>query len=120
MSLMVEDFTIGSASIDNVILRPGINKLPLKATTDMNVLMDNMMEIVKAQPDFEKSGILTIKTIGNTTSFNGQRIPYYEKVLNSLVLTNKMAIEDLMEGAEPGGNSTLALRSMAKKMKWLL
>lgn len=84
---MVENFTIGSAIIDNLVLAPGKTTRPMRATVNMLELMKNMDSIREAQPLLLFEG-LVIKAIGQKTTFNGHRITYYEEVLKNMVLTS--------------------------------
>ncbi|RDW60250.1 hypothetical protein BP5796_11856 [Coleophoma crateriformis] len=104
MNLAIGNVSIGIASIDNVVLQPGNNPLPLRATISLAAIAANIQQISIEQPALATDGILAINATGNTTTFNGERLMYFERVLNPVVLTTTVPVQQLLGG----GGSTSA------------
>ncbi|RDW84320.1 hypothetical protein BP6252_01910 [Coleophoma cylindrospora] len=109
MNLAIGNVSIGNASIDNVVLQPGNNPLPLRATISLAAIAANIQQISKEQPALATNGILAINATGNTTTFNGERLMYFERVLNPVVLTTTVPVQQLLGGG--GSTSTTASTS---------
>lgn len=103
MNLVIGNITIGSAAIDNLVLAPGNNALPLRATISLATIAANLQQIVKQQPALTTNGTLAINATGNTTTYNGQRLTYFERVLNPVVLTATVPVQQLLSGGGGGG-----------------
>jgi hypothetical protein len=104
--------TLGQARINNVILAPGNNTLPLTATLDIKTAIRNLPIILAAQSDALKSGNIEISASGNSTIYDGVHIPYYEDVLNSIILPAKIPLmQILMDSTESLSRSNPGLIS---------
>lgn len=116
LTLQVENFTIGNATIDNMFLVPGANNLPLRATVDLTVITSNLAAIAAAQPSFTSNGTLAIKALSRTVTFNGQRLPFYEQALAPVVLTSFVNVQKLLAGGQSTNASTKATAPLAARM----
>ena len=94
--MIVGGIIIGSGRINNVVLTPGNNSLPIRATVDIKTAIQNLPALFVSQVDALKSGNIEISASGNSTVCNGQHIPYYEAVLNNLMLTTEMPLVQIL------------------------
>jgi hypothetical protein len=112
VNMIVGGIIIGEGRINNIVLVPGNNTIPIRATVDLKTCIDNLSTLLTSEAKALTSGNVVISASGNSTIFNGQHIPYYENVLNNLVLTGEMpliqiildSLENLLGGS---GNNTI-------------
>ena len=94
LSMSVAGLPIGYSTLPNLVLRPGNNTVPMLAVTNQTAVVGLIFE------SQYKSGILPIDIVGNTTSYNGQDLPYYEAALKE----NKLTIHlDVIKALEEAG-----------------
>lgn len=94
--MIVGGLNIGSGRLYNVVLHPGNNTVAIKATVDIKAAIQNLPTILLSQSNALKSGNLEVSASGNSTICNGQHIPYYEAVLNKLVVTADLPVVQLL------------------------
>jgi len=94
--MIIGGIIVGQGYIDNVLLVPGNNTVPIRATLDMKTVIMNLPAILTAEGDALKSGNVAISASGNSTTYNGQHIVYYEQVLNNLVVTGQVPIFQIL------------------------
>jgi hypothetical protein len=99
------DLLIGEGRLYNVTLRPGHNKVPIRATLDVPTVLSNLPEVLQSQAQALSSGNLRIGASGNSTICYGKHIPYYEKVLNGLHLSTDVPIVQILKGFLKGSFS---------------
>ncbi|KAK1145242.1 hypothetical protein N8T08_004395 [Aspergillus melleus] len=87
-----QDLLLGEALIQNVILKPGNNTVALSGRLDIRTVLQNLSKIVAAQREAILKGEIELSAQGNKTVYDGQRIPYFERVLNNLKLTARVPI----------------------------
>ncbi|KAI9804024.1 MAG: hypothetical protein M1833_000305 [Piccolia ochrophora] len=75
MDLLVEDEVIGTSTIENLILKPGNNTVPMRSKTETT----KVLMLLPKYPD----GLLPIDIKTNSTIYNGQHLTYYEEALRS-------------------------------------
>ncbi|KAJ5403185.1 hypothetical protein N7509_003056 [Penicillium cosmopolitanum] len=111
LNLKTSDLVIGQATILDVLLRPGNNKVSLRGTLDINTVLDNLEVIMEAQSDALKDGDIELSASGNSTMYNGIHISYYEEILSNLTLTTRVSIlgvlGDTVQGLLDNNNSSL-------------
>jgi hypothetical protein len=110
LNMIVGGVTIGHGFLDNVVLSPGNNTLPIRATVDLKTLIQNLPTILAAESNSLTNGNILISASGNSSVYNGLHIPYYEAVLNNLFLTGEMPIIKLLIDSLQqylGSNNTL-------------
>lgn len=112
LNLKSAGITLGQATIDNVVLKPGNNSVALRGELDIDTMIDNLSEIISAQRSALLSGDLQLEASGNSTVYNGVHIDYFEEVLNNLTLTARVPIlqvlGDTLQGLlDDDNNSTL-------------
>jgi hypothetical protein len=110
--MLVGDVIVGQGYLQNVVLVPGNNTLPIRAIFDLKTAIQNLPAILAAESGALADGNLRISASGNSTVVNGLHIPYYEAVLNSLVVTGEIPVAKLLVGSLQNllggsGNNTL-------------
>lgn len=112
LNMQLGPSTLGLGYLSNVVLAPGNNSVPIRATLSIPTLLADLPAIIgsTSQQAALKTGNLAIGATGNATVMNGQHIGYYESVLNKLQLEGQMPIVQLLEDSVEtflGSNSTL-------------
>ncbi|KAE8381650.1 hypothetical protein BDV26DRAFT_278645 [Aspergillus bertholletiae] len=92
LDLKTANIVVGQGYLDNVVLSPGNNTMPLRATLSIKTVLENLVDILGAQATALMNGKLEISASGNSTVYNGKHIPYFEEVLNNLTLTAQVPI----------------------------
>lgn len=64
---------IGNSTIDNFILKPGKNLLPMNAIIDTSLALGSV----------DKQGMVNMIIVGQTSVYNGVHLPYYVCLTNS-------------------------------------
>ncbi|ELR05649.1 hypothetical protein GMDG_07492 [Pseudogymnoascus destructans 20631-21] len=77
---------IGNSTIDNFVLKPGQNLLPMNAIVDTALALGNV----------GKQGMVNMIIVGHTAVYNGVHLPYYESVLQSHTLTLAVNLQSLL------------------------
>lgn len=99
--------------IDNVVLTPGNNTVSLRGSVSIEKILQNLATIIEAEKDAILGGNIALSASGNSTVYNGAHIPYYEEVLNNLVITAQVSIvsliTDTIGGLVQGNSSSIAL-----------
>jgi hypothetical protein len=110
LNMIVGGVVIGQGRINNVLLAPGNNTVALSATVDLKTAIENLPRLLQAETKSLVNGNVVVSASGNSTIFNGVHIPYYEQVLNNLVITGEVPlIQILVDSLDMalGPNSTL-------------
>jgi hypothetical protein len=94
--MIVGGIVVGQGRISNVLLTPGNNSIPIRATLDIKTAIENLPVIFASQVNALKNGNVEISASGNSTIYNGKHIDYYETVLNKLVVTGQVPIIQLL------------------------
>jgi hypothetical protein len=108
--MIVGNLTVGQGRLQNVLLVPGNNTLPIRATFDIKTAFQNLPALLAAESGALTNGNVLISASGNSTIYNGLHIPYYENILNNLVVTGEVPLVKLLVGSLQnllGGNNTL-------------
>ncbi|GES56847.1 hypothetical protein ATEIFO6365_0001005300 [Aspergillus terreus] len=98
LNLKIGDVILGNGTIDNVLLRPGNNTVPLRGIHDIQKAIGNLGTILSAETDALSHGNLMLAASGHSTIYNGLHIPYFEKVLNNLTVTADVPILKVLFG----------------------
>lgn len=102
---------MGEALIQNVVLKPGNNSVALSGRLEIRKVLQNLPEIIEAQREAILNGEIELSAKGNKTIYDGQHIPYFERVLNNLTLTTRVPIikvlMDTLQGLGNGNGSLL-------------
>jgi hypothetical protein len=90
--MIIGNITMGQGRIDNVFLVPGDNTVPIRATFNLKTAIQHLGVILQAESDALTKGNVVISASGNSTVYNGVHIPYYEAILNNVVLTGEVPL----------------------------
>ncbi|OBT88356.1 hypothetical protein VE02_02281 [Pseudogymnoascus sp. 03VT05] len=77
---------IGNSTIDNFVLKPGQNLLPMNAIVDTALALGSV----------DKQGMVNMIIVGQTAVYNGVHLPYYEAALKSHTLTLAVDLQSLL------------------------
>lgn len=83
MDLSTNDTFLGQSTINNLVLKPGNNTVPMLSTLDQ----DKLLGLLGQLPEGTYTIPLTI--VGNSSVYDGQDIPYFTAAL----LENTMHID---------------------------
>ncbi|KFY44966.1 hypothetical protein V494_01219 [Pseudogymnoascus sp. VKM F-4513 (FW-928)] len=96
LNIIVGGMILGNATMKNVYLVPGNNTVPARGILNLKMAIQNLPAILASQTGALTKGNIEMSASGNSTIYNGQHIPYFEKVLNSLLLTTQMPILSIL------------------------
>ncbi|KFZ13387.1 hypothetical protein V502_06637 [Pseudogymnoascus sp. VKM F-4520 (FW-2644)] len=77
---------IGNSTIENFVLKPGENLLPMKSTVDTALALGSV----------DDKGMVNMIIVGQTAVYNGVHLPYYETALKSHTLTLAVNLQSLL------------------------
>ncbi|KFY16443.1 hypothetical protein V492_01329 [Pseudogymnoascus sp. VKM F-4246] len=77
---------IGNSTIENFVLKPGQNLLPMEAIVDTALALGSV----------DKQGMVNMIIVGQTAVYNGVHLPYYEAALKSHTLTLAVDLQSLL------------------------
>ncbi|KAI6708416.1 hypothetical protein B2J93_5857 [Marssonina coronariae] len=77
---------VGNATIENFILRPGANTMPMSAIIDQPKVLASL----------NKAGKVNMTITGKSAVYDGQHLSYYEKALASNVLVLEMNVQQIL------------------------
>ena len=84
------------------MLKPGNHSTPVEGILDLQKLIKNIKTVIKDQASSLKNGNLELKTIGRSVYFEGVKVPYYSKVMQSLTLTANVPVGGLLSNTVQG------------------
>ena len=90
----VDGAAIGTSTLDNVVLKPGDNTLPMRATA-------NQAAVLKLVAGKYKDGKLPVTVRGQRVEFEGKRLGYYEEALGA---SEQRVTLDVMAALGKGGS----------------
>ncbi|KAJ5951618.1 uncharacterized protein N7479_010031 [Penicillium vulpinum] len=93
------DLVLGSATIEDVTLRPGNNTFPLRGVIDIGGMIANLAEVLSSQGSALRTGALSLTAVTKSIVSNGTLIPYYTKALASLPLVANVSIGDVLKNS---------------------
>ncbi|KNG87591.1 hypothetical protein ANOM_005441 [Aspergillus nomiae NRRL 13137] len=102
LNLKTAGIVVGQGYLENVVLSPGNNTMPLRATLDIRKVLANLIDILGAQVSALMDGKLEISASGNSTVYDGKHIPYFEEVLNNLTITTRIPIMTILSDTLAG------------------
>lgn len=73
-----ENFNLGKLEIEDLVLRPGINRVNITAKMDQNQVLKLVME-----KPYCEDGIIPFKLLGDSVVNHGQNISYFATALAS-------------------------------------
>lgn len=102
LDLKAGDYTLGNATIDNLILYPGNHSASVRGILDLGYLVENLGGILKTQSDALNRGALSLTAVGRSVTYEGEDVPYYTKVMQELSLTADVSIAALLKNTIHG------------------
>ncbi|EAW09902.1 DUF3712 domain-containing protein [Aspergillus clavatus NRRL 1] len=96
LDLKSGDIVIGTATIDNLVLRPGNHSNPVRGKLDLGAVLKNLGPVLQSQKDSLRNGYLSLDTVGKSVVYDGVEVPYYTNVMKNLTLTAKIPIGGLL------------------------
>lgn len=99
LNVLAGDFNVGQGMLDNVVLTPGNNTVPIRGNLDIESVLENLGALMDSQSEAMNRGNVAISASGNSTVYNGVHIPYLEEVLNNLTLTAEVPILGIVAGS---------------------
>lgn len=88
LSLSVAGKDIGTSNIDNLVLKPGNNTMPLTARVDQKTVLG----YISGKNKKYKDGVVPIDIVGKSVKYNGKDIKYFAEALASNKITAKLDI----------------------------
>ena len=82
----------------NVVLSPGNNSCYFTGVIDIPSLIPQIVPLLSVEGPALSQGALTLSADGNSSIYHGQHIPYYEDILNHLLLNASVPILNVIEG----------------------
>jgi len=74
---------MGQSFLDNLVLTPGNNTVPMTSTVDQAAII----KMFTADDNPYKDGVVPFDIVGNSSVYNGKELPYFTKALASNNLT---------------------------------
>ncbi|KXJ91722.1 hypothetical protein Micbo1qcDRAFT_174755 [Microdochium bolleyi] len=96
LNLLSGKIVIGHVTCKNVMLAPGDNAIQCNGNLYFQVLFDSLAEIMASQSSALMTGNLELGAQGNSTTINGEHIPYVEEVLKTKLLVTRVPIGQLV------------------------
>lgn len=100
--MLIGNVTTGEATIYDLTLTPGDNNKILIGKLDFGAVINNLAYILNVSSGPLAEGNLRLWTTGKSTIYNGQHIPYYEKILGGLTLEADIPVTQLLVGTLGG------------------
>lgn len=92
---------IGNVSIDNLVLRPGPNTLPMRAQVDQGLVIGALLNTYR-------NGMVPMDIVGNTAIYDGQHLTYFESALQGLTQHVTLDVGSAIKSTIQDLNTTLA------------
>ncbi|KAJ5683516.1 hypothetical protein N7462_006681 [Penicillium macrosclerotiorum] len=83
LGLSVAGQTLGYSYLDDLILKPGNNTVPMTANVNESAIISFMLSDSNPYTD----GVVPFQITGNSSVYNGQELPYFTEALSSNNLT---------------------------------
>jgi hypothetical protein len=71
----VDGTSIGQSFLNDLVLKPGDNELPMKAKVDQEALAPMLVKYK------DQNYMVPVQITGNSSVYNGQHLPYFETAL---------------------------------------
>ena len=115
---MAGDLYLGYGTLYNVVLTPGNNTCSFTGYVDIATLLTQIEPLLVLEGPALSQGEISLSADGNSTIYNGNHIPYYEDILNNLLLNSSMPILSILEGTLGGlvNTSVGGLESIVSKL----
>ncbi|KAJ6088695.1 hypothetical protein N7486_009956 [Penicillium sp. IBT 16267x] len=88
LNLLVAGETLGLSYLDDLVLKPGNNSVPMTA----NVNQTAIIEMLTSDSNPYTDGVVPFTITGNSSVYNGQELPYFTNALSANNLTVQLNI----------------------------
>lgn len=92
LALKIDDLVLGNGTIDNVLLNPGNNTIPLRGMLDIGKTLSNVATVLATEADALSQLQVKLWASGQSVVANGLHLPYFEKVLSNLTVSTQVPI----------------------------
>lgn len=99
LNLLSGSLRVGQGMLDNVVLNPGNNTIPIRGHLDVESVLENLGSVLDSQTAAMGRGNVAVAASGNSSIYKGLHIPYFEDVLNNLTLTAEIPILGIVAGS---------------------
>lgn len=96
MNVLSGDLIIGTAMIENLVIRPGNNSITIRGNTDLATIIHNLPKIIQDQRQNIRNGYLALTTRVTNITYEGTVVPYYTNAMGELPLTAQIPILGLI------------------------
>lgn len=79
---------MGHTYLDNLVLKPGNNSVPMTSTVDQAAIISMLLS--KNNP--YKDGLVPFDITGNSSVYHGKQLPYFTEALSANNLTVKLNV----------------------------
>lgn len=87
---------MGQAYLDDVVLKPGENTLPLTATVDAIAIFNAFL----ASNNTSQGGVMPFVISGNSSVYNGQHLPYFTEALRANNFTVHLNVSQALQSLD--------------------
>ncbi|KAJ5925324.1 hypothetical protein N7454_007963 [Penicillium verhagenii] len=88
LNLVVANETLGYSYLENLVLKPGNNTVPMTATVDEVAIIDMLVSSSNPYTD----GVVPFTITGNSSVYNGNELPYFTDALSANNLTVQLNV----------------------------
>ncbi|CAG8361674.1 unnamed protein product [Penicillium salamii] len=88
LSLSVDGKSMGTTYLNDLVLKPGDNTVPMLAKVDQAAVIG----LLTSSDNPYKDGIVPFDVSGKSSSYNGKELPYFTKALSANKLTVKLDV----------------------------
>jgi hypothetical protein len=88
LNLAVDGKAMGTTYLNDLVLKPGNNSIPMLAKVDQSAIIS----LLSSSSNPYKDGIVPFDITGNSSTYNGQDLPYFTKALSANKLTVKLDV----------------------------
>ncbi|KAK2765437.1 hypothetical protein FQN54_008286 [Arachnomyces sp. PD_36] len=96
LNLAVAGENIGTSSLKDLTLHPGDNTVPMTSIVDQ-------AKVIKMVTGDYKDGMLPIDITGNSTTYNGEELPYYTAALSANKVSVTLDVGSALDSLFGGG-----------------
>ncbi|KAJ5266503.1 hypothetical protein N7478_009311 [Penicillium angulare] len=95
LNLAVNGTTMGQTYLENLVLKPGNNTVPMSATVQELQIANALI----LGGDTYKDGVMPFQITGNSSVYNGKELPYFTEALKSNNLTVNLNVTEALSNA---------------------
>ncbi|KAL1963085.1 hypothetical protein VTN77DRAFT_8731 [Rasamsonia byssochlamydoides] len=96
MNVLSGNLVIGTATIENLWIRPGNNSVVIRGKADLATILRNLSSILQTQAAAIRNGYIELTTKVTEITYEGSLVPYYTNSMADLPLTAQVPILGLI------------------------